>query len=400
MNFLVYLFIFSIIILFFIIAMIKVNNPFWNLMPVYHKYDYWRYLYKKNFIFGELVKNKHYDYLQVVTKQINELEENEKKQIINLLQDHYLGTDKYLYTINDKSFNALFNGSSINSICSYYQKQKYTVNNSEIVISKEKDTIDGVILSNKINFFSNNEKINAYYSEHICTHREDSDTYLKRKLLFSHIYNSLKLKPIECFIIKKNINQFDNVIPITSSETHVYKLSYYSKINLNLLEIKNINNTNIDPIINLISNVSNDKKYFNAVFSPDIGNLKLMLSENLLDIYTLNYKNNILAYYIFKNSQIHEEENEVDYISCISSINNCPNDMTFINGFMKILNIILRKNPERNVLQIENFSHNYTLINHMNTKYNVIDKFKTSFYSINYFVANTPFSSNNILTFF
>lgn len=400
MYFVFYLLIFSITVFLFIIATIKINNPFWNLMPVYHTYDFWRYLYKKNFIFGELVKNKHYDYLQVITKETNNIEEHEKKQIINLLQDHFLGTDKLLYTIDDKRFDALFNGCNLNSICSYYQKQKYTVNNSEIVISKDTNNIDATIISKKINFISNNEKIDAYFSEHICSHREDSNSFLKRRLLFSHIYNTLNMKPIECFIIKKNMNLFQNVIPISSCKTYVYKLSFYSKVDLKLFEIKKINSTNVDCIINLISNLSNNNKYFNILLYPDIGNLKLMLSENLIEIYTLTYKDNILAYYFFKNIQIHEEENEVDYISCISSINNCPNNITFVNGFMKIISDILRKSPEKNVIQIENFSHNSYLITHMNILYNHINLFDTAFYSINYFVAKTPNNSNSLITFF
>ena len=58
-----------------------------------------------------------------------------------------------------------------------------------------------------------------------------------------------------------------------------------------------------------------------------------MINEKILEIYTLNYKNHILAYYIFKNTNILNELNNSEYLTCISSINNCPNDYYFFNGF-------------------------------------------------------------------
>ena len=83
MYLLIYLIIFTFIVFIFIIAAIKLNNPYWSLMPVYHKYDFWRYFYKNNFIFGELKNNKFYDYLQITTTETNNLSETNKKQMIS-----------------------------------------------------------------------------------------------------------------------------------------------------------------------------------------------------------------------------------------------------------------------------------------------------------------------------
>lgn len=395
MYLLIYLIIFTFIVFIFIIAAIKLNNPYWSLMPVYHKYDFWRYFYKNNFIFGELKNNKFYDYLQITTTETNNLSESNKKQMISFLQDHFLGKDYLLFTLNDKKFDATFNGCFYNSMCSFFRKQKYTVKDCEIVLSDEYN-INGVIFSKKVNFLINNKKYDSYFIDYICNHREDSELLMKRKLLFTHIYNCLREKSIQNFLIKKNINLFKNVIPVISSKVYTYKISYYHKPELNLFEIKKIE-SNIDPIINLISTLKYNKNYDSIIY-PDLGNLKLMINEKILEIYTLNYKNHILAYYIFKNTNILNELNNSEYLTCISSINNCPNDYYFFNGFSYILSDILRKNPEKNTLQIENFSQNFTIINKMNELYKIDSVYDTAFYSINLFIANTPKKCNNCFT--
>lgn len=280
-------------------------------------------------------------------------------------------------------------------MCSFFRKQKYTVKDCEIVLSDEYN-INGVIFSKKVNFLINHEKYDSYFIDYICNHREDSELLMKRKLLFTHIYNCLREKSIQNFLIKKNINLFKNVIPVISSKVYTYKISYYHKPELNLFDIKKIE-SNIDPIINLISTLQYNKNYDSIIY-PDLGNLKLMINEKILEIYTLNYKNHILAYYIFKNTNILNELNNSEYLTCISSINNCPNDYYFFNGFRYILSDILRKNPEKNTLQIENFSQNFTIINKMNELYKIDSVYDTAFYSINLFIANTPKKCNNCFT--
>lgn len=395
MQLIITLFIFLFLIIIFSIAAIKLNNPFWHLMPVYHKYDFWRYFYKKKFIFGELYKNKFYDYLQVSTNEINSLDDNSKRQIIMMLQSHFLGNDKFLYKFDDKIFDATYNGIMTNSLCSIYKKQKFTFENNEIKLSNDYN-IEGVILAKKINIVLNGEYINSYLLDKICTHREDSNTLIKRKLLFTHIYNSLQSKSIDNFIIKKKINLFKNVIPVVSSKTYTYNIGYYSKPNMKLFEIKKIE-SNIDPIISLISTLTNNK-YYDILFYTDIGNIKLMLSEKILEIYTLNYKGHILAYYIFKSSHILDENNEKEYLSCISSINNCPTESIFFNGFLYALSDIFKKHPQKSIIQMENFSQNNILISYLNQIYNSISITDTAFYSINLFVPNSPINSNNCFT--
>ena len=106
MNLIIYILSFFVIVFIFLIAAIKINNPFWNLMPVYHKYDFWRYLYQNCFIFRQPIKNKYYDLLQINTIEYNDLSEENITGIIKLLQSHYLGNDNLLYVYDkDKLIN-------------------------------------------------------------------------------------------------------------------------------------------------------------------------------------------------------------------------------------------------------------------------------------------------------
>jgi hypothetical protein len=400
MYLIIYLLIFTIIVYIFIIAAIKINNPFWNLMPVYHKYDFWRYLYKTPFIFGDIIKTKYYDLLQINSLEYNELTDEDIKKIINLLKTHYLGSDNLFYTYDKSKLNSDITGCDNESIISLYKKQKYELIDGEVKITNAED-IKGCILSKKINLYINNQVFHTYLLNNICCHRDETNNQIRRNLLYTHIFNSTNMKKINTFIIKKEHELFKNVIPICVYNSLNYKINFIDKFDItNLLSIKKIEYNQLDVVNHIISILTKPNKNFDICFYPDIGNLKSMITDNIIEIYVLYYKEHALAYYIIKDTFIHNEVYDTERISLISSINNCPNNNIFFNGFYYILSNIIKKFPQKNDLSIEDNSHNKDIINIFNQYHRPHSTHQVAYYSINLFIPNTPRESTSLFSFF
>ena len=81
------LYIFLLLLLTFIIVfiVIKLKYPFWNTQPVFHSYDFWRYLTKTSFPIQHRypVKTKYCDFKRVETFDYYDCDEIHKKEFIN-----------------------------------------------------------------------------------------------------------------------------------------------------------------------------------------------------------------------------------------------------------------------------------------------------------------------------
>ena len=76
----------------FIIVYIKIKYPFWNIQPVYHSYDFWRYFSQTSFIIQRKlpIKTKFYDNKHVETVVFSEMQDFHMTRLIDLLQCPYL----------------------------------------------------------------------------------------------------------------------------------------------------------------------------------------------------------------------------------------------------------------------------------------------------------------------
>ena len=69
---------------------IKLRHPFWSTQPVFHYHDIYHHLFPNRIIEPALpIKNKYFNYKNIVVKKTNELTESEKINIIKLIQSNY-----------------------------------------------------------------------------------------------------------------------------------------------------------------------------------------------------------------------------------------------------------------------------------------------------------------------
>ena len=95
-----------------IYAYIKIKYPFWNNQPVLHSYDYWRFLYQIPFIIYKYrpIKTKFYKSNNIKTIPYLEISEEQKKEVLYLLQSNYISNDRILLTIEDKDLDVFIKG--------------------------------------------------------------------------------------------------------------------------------------------------------------------------------------------------------------------------------------------------------------------------------------------------
>ena len=77
------LFFFTLVLL----AYIKIKYPFWNIQPVFHSYDYWRFFYSIPYIVYKYrpVKTKYCDFQQIETTNYSDCSLTIKNKLINLI---------------------------------------------------------------------------------------------------------------------------------------------------------------------------------------------------------------------------------------------------------------------------------------------------------------------------
>ena len=156
-----------------IFVYIKLIYPFWSCQPVFHSYDFWRYLYSKPFIIRDIpMTTKFYDILNIRTMKYLEIDQDDLTKIIDFLRCKYIPSDRILYTLTATILNAYMKGNIEPSFFSIYSPI-YAVSNSP-----NTQPILGVISSRPIqlHFLENGHSkmtIPAYYLDIICSDKNE-----------------------------------------------------------------------------------------------------------------------------------------------------------------------------------------------------------------------------------
>ena len=82
----------------FYILWVKIRNPFWSKQPVFNYYNIYNWLFPCGIINNSLPEiTKYYNVRNIVFKNVNEVSENEKNDIIYLIQNCYYKTSTIHY---------------------------------------------------------------------------------------------------------------------------------------------------------------------------------------------------------------------------------------------------------------------------------------------------------------
>ena len=215
---------------------IKLKYPFWNIQPVFHSYDYWRYFYWTPFVIQKYkpLRTKFCDFEQIKTIPYLECSQTQQNNLENLIQCYYYHTDKILHVINKKDIHNYLSGQNEPSYVSFYTESLFS-NNSDFIIDLSAIILNqypiACITSRYTKLFYKNPKKNeyieqsGYFIDFISVHREHDIKKISRKLLQTHEYNQrIKNPSVNVSIIKKENVLFDGIIPLVEYETTTYYL--------------------------------------------------------------------------------------------------------------------------------------------------------------------------------
>ena len=422
--------VFLIILLLMTAAYIKIRHPFWNIQPVFHTYDYWRYLYTTPFIIRRDIipmKHKFCDKVQVHTFPYLETTAIQRTQCIDLLRCYYIGSDRVLYTITEPILTGFMTGHSEPTYISFYKEKQYVIepsNDSSDLesVTRVKDSSDlesvivpvGCIASRplKLCFLENTvimnyKQIPAYYLDFICSHRDYKKKNISRNLIQTHEYNQRIANPnIHVSIFKKETDLCEGIVPLTKYRTYLF---YLQNLKMRKLpahtHVNRVLSKNINALVDFLNgltvdgrNASNPALFQFCGFS-DIGMLTNLINQNQLYVYCLKMGGTICAYYFLKNANTQYEDlsgvNDCDTLQFAASFSNTQSDDVFYLGFLHVLKDILKTKKTFKMLLFEDISHNSKILVKWLYQNKIIMENDSAYYLYNMVVPRAPLSQSS-----
>ena len=400
---------------------IKIRFPFWNVQPVFHSYDFWRYYTRTPFVIQKSypLKTKFCKFENVLSLTQSEISNENITKCVDILQCHYISSDRVLFTIDSKTLQSLLLGNDGSPLLSFYLEKKYLIvddlsNNSNSQIVIEKNPI-GVMVSRPVHFYfisslsklSNNETSYTHILgnvwDFICINREHKNKKLSRNLIQTHEYNQrLKYPDSPISIFKKETELCEGIVPLTKYKTYTY---YLRNIQLEKLPehfiITRIQKENQDILFDFLTGLSNSSspKFFTFCAIPNISNLISIINNNDLYVYCLRRGQHVYGIYFIKDNHINYEDFENgNALQLIASIDNSNSPELFGLGFMQTIRSIFRlKKKKFQLMLIEETSHNIRLLREWNKKFSPILENDTAYYLYNFVFPGSPISSESCL---
>jgi len=400
----IYLIVVFLIILWF--AHTKIKYPFWNIQPVFHTYDYWRYWAGSPFIIQKQypIKTKFCRFDLVKTISFSESTEIQNKQYIELLQSHYIESDRILVTLNEENLKAYFIGHNNPSYLSFYNEKHYMYEGSTI---SAVDYPVGCMSSRPINLFMETKDptkvvdiITGFFWDFICIHREHRPKKIIRNLIQTHEYNQRIRNPdISVSLFKKEIDLCEGIVPLTKYTSYTF---YLRNIRVPSLpphfSIIRIFKENLDILSDFLYMISHsEKRMFSFCAIPDTGSLTSLINSENLFVYCLKRGEHIYGMYFIKDAKTRYEDLDGGTLQCIGSVMNSNSASLFANGFTHCIREILKIDKMFKMLIIDNTSHNITILWKWREKHNIVFETPTAYYLYNFVYPGSPQLSQNCI---
>uniref|UniRef100_A0A6C0ARI5 Glycylpeptide N-tetradecanoyltransferase n=1 Tax=viral metagenome TaxID=1070528 RepID=A0A6C0ARI5_9ZZZZ len=391
---------------------IKIRFPFWNIQPVFHTYDYWRYFYKEPFIVYKFrpVKTKFCDFIQVQTRTFLECSATEIADIVDLLQCYYLPSDRILHTITKEDIETYMTGHLSSTYVSLYTETHFTridaSNNDTSIIRSEKPT--ACLTSRPLKIWHRPtlreptyKELPIYFIDFLAVNRDKDVKTVSRKLLQTHEYYQRKQNPdIVVSLIKKEIDLFDGVVPLILYKTDTY---YLRNIHFPSLpphhQITRVYKENLEILtdfIYLLTSVDNGAM-FDICIMPDIGSILAQIKQSLLYVYALRRGEHTYAMYFFKDMKTQYEDIDGNTLQCYASVMNMKDEALFYLGYLHSIQNIIKQNKTYKMLFMENMGHNTVLSKLWKQKHTAIFSNNSAYYLYNMVFPCSPVSEQRCM---
>lgn len=381
----------------------KVKYPFWNIQPVLHSYDYWRFLYREPFTIYKYVpiKTKFCDFDQVFTFSYYDLSQQQKHYLLNLLQCYYLPDENFIHNINEKHLESYFSGHGEPSFISFFYEKLLKEDKTTMYLPEP----TGCLTSIPINVYFLPTLREPYYSKktfyfmnYLTIYKDRNELSMNRSLLQTHEYNQRVLQPvIQHSIFKKEGHLYDGIIPYTEWDTYTYKIRELKFPSLPPhLQVSLIDHKNDHMFFDLLTtmtqgNFQQQACLFDTLIFPDYSNLIELMKEKIFMVYCLYKGQEVLGVYVFKDILQQHEDSEGFIVRLVASISNIEDTRTFYTGFLFSLQKLLKTHRKFKFFMLDNCSHNFLLYDTWKSQMGKpLESSRTGYYLFNFIHPSSP----------
>ena len=397
-------------------AYIKIRYPFWNVQPVYHTYDFWRWFYRTPFLIqrGAPLKTKFYS-KNVKTVAYSDLEKDMNSRLVDIVQCYWSLSERILVTIDSEYLHNMLTGHSHSSYVSVYNDTVFGVSPSSKEVNNDPllmrtDYPIGCIISYPTRMFMWNQDGNsvetpAYMWDFLCVHRDYRDKNLDRQIMQTHEFNQRLGTPnIGVSLVKREEKLCEGIVPLVEYKTCMF---YLRNVRIPPLlphfTVVRIQEQNLGILSDFLYGIShNTNPIFRFCAFPEIGSLVAKIKAQQWYIYALKRQDDLYGLYFFKNSKIvYEELEQGNLLECVATISNTRHDGVFFSGFLHALRGVLdnAKNSEKfeyKLIEFSTLGHNGKILEKWRWKYTPILELRAAYYIYNMVVPGTPFSKDAV----
>ena len=423
-----YFFIVFVLTTLLLFAYIRLRYPFWSMQPVFHPYDFWRSWTRNPSIIwsGYPMRTKYVDTTKVITLPYSDLVQEQKTQLVDLLQCFSIDSERVICTMNAPMIEAYLTGHNHPAYVSFFVKDHYDVSGQilspESIIAKRRPVSS--MTSRPIRFFitqsTNGSKSTTipssivewtvYYWDHICSHREHRKNQETRYTIQTHEYVQRSKNPdIPVSLFKKEEQLSEGIVPLTQYNIYTFLLrnigvSPLSKHCTVVRVFKENKAILSDFLFGLLHPKYTDSDQgvspFTVCAFPEIGALNALIESELVYVYALKRGDHILGLYFLKDGKTVYEDVEGGgaLLECITSISNVKMGAgLFFSGFLHALRSILHtkvKADTYKMLAFTDLGHNDQLLEKWRWKYTPIFTNPSAYYLFNGVVPGMPLPRN------
>jgi len=350
-----YINIIYIIILIFIVSFIllRLLNRFWSTQPVFHFYNIWFWLFPIGIIQTNIPKkNKFYD-KNIVCNTFNKISTEKKALLVPFIQRHYISNNKNIKYFFDKEY-----------ILEHLKHQR-TFSHISLQYDLIKYKLIGCLTSRLLCGHINKKKFFISYLDFLCIHEKYIKGDFGYKQILSHYIKSRENGAQPIFLFKRS-KKLKLLVPLTTYKTFSFDANKLNKINRFLpvnICCHTIKSYNFQLFKDFIEKI---QKNFKCFIIPNFINIKNLINKNILFPFIIKDGLKVVAVIIYKKTCIKFKNKSV--VNCVASYCSDGYERIFKESITNTV-VLLKKNILCDIINFENKSHNYLLINFLRKRF-------------------------------
>jgi hypothetical protein len=362
---------------------------------VFHVYDARYFIFPPGIINHELPdKNKYTNFKNIETICYRDVSTIKFDRLVNFVKTHFLQNNDNIFAPSKQNIAPYFYGHNTTSFVSFYNEPILMLDTKKGTTIDEQKTI-GVMTSRpthvSIKDGHKSSTFDAYYVDYLCVDKSYRKKGIAPQIIQTHHYNQCHKNPDICVSIFKREGELTGIVPLCVYTTYGFSVDKWTKPTAlpAAYKILEINPQNYHLLLDFIKNTSH---MFDIVVETDVANIIELIKTKNIFISVILFHDTILSAYFFRKSCVFVERN-VEVLTCFASINKCPSNEFFVQGF-KISFWKIADDNKFGFSAIENISHNKTIIDNLSLKTHPTVKSPTAYFFYNF--AHPSFQADKV----